>query len=87
MCSGTGGSTVYLYNITADPTEAYNLASTLDGAASIISRLQAAVSAIVNGSDYKPPCNIPGGSCYEADTAGESKCTAAGQWLPWVSTM
>ena len=92
MCSGGGGggggggSTVYLYNITADPTESTNLATTLDGASDIILRLQAAVSAIVNGTDYLAACNVPGGSCYDTDTTGYSKCSAAGQWLPWVDS-
>ena len=73
-------------NITADPTESTNLATALDSASDIILRLQAAVSAIVNGTDYRPPCNIPDGSCYDTDESGYSKCSAAGQWLPWIDS-
>lgn len=75
-------SSCQLYNITADPTEATDLFAEHPKVARKIAQR---VSVIVNGSDYMPPCNIPGGSCYDDDENGATVTQAKGAWYPWVT--
>jgi len=86
MCYGV---TAYLFNITADPYELNNLLvneTSATGYTDIISTLSAKVDSIVKGDDYKPPCNIPGGSCYDTDYNGYYVANAHGGWYPWVNS-
>eukprot|EP00658_Telonema_sp_P-2_P065178 TRINITY_DN54490_c0_g1_i2.p1 TRINITY_DN54490_c0_g1~~TRINITY_DN54490_c0_g1_i2.p1 ORF type:complete len:514 (+),score=102.27 TRINITY_DN54490_c0_g1_i2:195-1736(+) len=84
MCYGIN---VYLYNVTADPTETNNLVdSAPDQYADSITRIQAKVKAIVNGGDYLAPPNIPGGRCADQDPNAAAVCSAHGELYPWVNT-
>ena len=71
---------VWLFNITADPEERVNLQSEHPD---VVAAITAKVDAIVGGADYLAPCNVPGGSCYDQDPAGEAASKANGGWYPW----
>jgi len=77
--------TMYLFNITSDPTEHVNLAGDASYK-SVISSLTDKVNAIVKGDDYLAPCNIPGGSCDDSDPNGPTAAEAHGGWYPWVTS-
>jgi len=85
MCSG-GGSTLRLFNISADPTEHHDLmqnATTAAKYAALVKEVQAKVEAIIKGKDYIPPCNVPSGSCYNDDPNAEKTMKAHKGWYPW----
>lgn len=76
---------LHLYNLRYDPEERLDLVTTNASREvqrlihTIYSRFQAALS------NEMPPCNIPNGSCYDDDPAGEVTCESGGFWRPWVS--
>ena len=72
---------VYLFNVTADPSESNNL---IDSYPQLVKTIRAKVDAIVNGSDYLPPCNIPDGACYGDDATAQAVLDAHGGWYPWL---
>ena len=81
--SPTPGNTVEcLFNITADPYEKNNLVTDTKYA-NIIKIIQNKVQAIVNGSDYLAPCNIPGGICNTDDESAANVLEKNGGWYPW----
>jgi len=80
-------SAMYLYNITADPTEKTDLlsGSTAGQYSAAVAKMTDTVKALVGGKDYKAPCNIPYGSCDFTDAAGTAAATSHKGWYPWVS--
>lgn len=70
----------YLFNISADPGEHTNLASSYP---EVVKALQAKVEAL--GKEALPACNIPDGSCYSDDPAAEAILKANNAWVPWAS--
>jgi len=72
-----------LFNVSADPTESRNLS--VAHFADVVRRMQARVKAIVNGSDYRAPCNVPYGkplACF-FDVRAPFAVRAHGGWYPW----
>jgi len=74
------GNVTYLFNISADPGEHTNLASSFP---SVVKALQAKVQAL--GKEVLPACNIPDGSCYSDDSAAAAILKANDAWVPWVA--
>jgi len=72
----------YLFNISADPGEHTDLASTLP---QVVSALQAKVAALAAQSDFVPACNIPNGACSADDPNAAAILKAANAWVPWVT--
>jgi len=73
----------YLFNISADPGEHTDLASTLP---KVVTALKAKVAALAAGTDLVPACNIPpNGACYADDPKAAAILKAANAWVPWVS--
>jgi hypothetical protein len=90
-CRYTDTTTTYLYNISADPTESTNLATTYP---KVVRHLTNLVAALVPGSgnvtdptyDYIAPCNVPGGACSADDPNAAAVLQAHSAWYPWVTS-
>lgn len=68
-----------LYNISADPGESTNLATTQTA---VVAALKAKVAAL--GKEALAPCNIPDGACYSDDSKAQAVIDAHGGWFPWA---
>ena len=77
----TAGPNMWLFNVSADPTESNNL---INAYPRVVAELRAKVHAIVHGDDYLAPCNIPNGSCVDDDPTAQAVVDAHGGWYPWL---
>jgi hypothetical protein len=90
--SGTGTPSAYeasstdlgdqLYDLSVDPSEEHNVASTYPG---VVTELKARIAAIKEGNDYLAPCNVPDGSCSANDPSAAAVFAEHGNaWFPWA---
>ena len=75
----TESSTQWLFNVSADPGEVYNL---VDKYPEVVAKLQAKLDAAAG--EALAPCNVPNGTCAEENKSGWSVIQQKNAWVPWV---